>query len=57
MRRAFSAFAALLFTIALSYNAFAGVADRTLDIYWVDVEGGGASARWMSINSITTAST
>ncbi len=26
-----------------SATAFAGLADRTLDIYWVDVEGGGAT--------------
>ncbi len=31
---------AFLFTVAV---ASAGLADRTLDIYWVDVEGGGAT--------------
>src|SRR5829696_6652008 len=43
MKRAFSTFAVLLFTLAVACNALAGVADRMLDIYWVDVEGGGAT--------------
>jgi beta-lactamase superfamily II metal-dependent hydrolase len=30
-------------TLLLTATAFAGLADRTLDIYWVDVEGGGAT--------------
>ncbi|HEX8296291.1 MAG TPA: MBL fold metallo-hydrolase [Chthoniobacteraceae bacterium] len=35
-------FTVLLFILAAA-SAWAGLADRTLDIYWVDVEGGGAT--------------
>ena len=41
MRRAFLPFTALLFILAFACGTLAG--DRTLDIYWVDVEGGGAT--------------
>lgn len=34
---------AFLSALLLCASAFAGLADRTLDIYWVDVEGGGAT--------------
>ncbi len=34
---------AVCFTLLLTAAAPAGLADRTLDIYWVDVEGGGAT--------------
>jgi competence protein ComEC len=43
MRPAFLRFAALIFTLTLACETLAGLADRTLDIYWVDVEGGGAT--------------
>ena len=43
MRPAFLRFAALLFTIILACKMPADGADRTLDIYWIDVEGGGAT--------------
>jgi competence protein ComEC len=43
MRPAFLRFAALIFTLILACDTLAGLADRTLDIYWVDVEGGGAT--------------
>jgi hypothetical protein len=32
-----------LFLVLLAFTAHAGSADRTLDIYWIDVEGGGAT--------------
>jgi competence protein ComEC len=34
---------AATFIFLITSTAFAGLADRTLDIYWVDVEGGGAT--------------
>jgi hypothetical protein len=33
----------LLFLPLLAFTARAGLADRTLEIYWIDVEGGGAT--------------
>ncbi len=41
--KTFSPSLAAALLIALAATTFAGVADRTLDIYWVDVEGGGAT--------------
>src|SRR5688500_18665656 len=38
-----STFLAVLLTLSLVSASFAGAADRTLDIYWVDVEGRGAT--------------
>ena len=43
MRTVFLRFAALLFTLTLAWKIPAEAADRTLDIYWIDVEGGGAT--------------
>src|SRR5687768_9476128 len=43
MRSAFLRFAALLFTLTLAWKMPARAADRPLDIYWIDVEGGGAT--------------
>ncbi|HET6406809.1 MAG TPA: MBL fold metallo-hydrolase [Chthoniobacteraceae bacterium] len=43
MRPAFFRFASLLFTLTVACIMTAGAADRTLDIYWIDVEGGGAT--------------
>ncbi|MCI0745943.1 MAG: MBL fold metallo-hydrolase [Verrucomicrobia subdivision 3 bacterium] len=36
-------FAALVGIFCCVFQAFAGVADRTLDIYWIDSEGGGST--------------
>ncbi|HEV7868851.1 MAG TPA: MBL fold metallo-hydrolase, partial [Chthoniobacteraceae bacterium] len=43
MKPAPSTFLSVLLTLVLATSTFGGVADRTLDIYWVDVEGGGAT--------------
>jgi competence protein ComEC len=43
MRPAFLRFAALLLIVILAWRMPAEGADRTLDIYWIDVEGGGAT--------------
>jgi competence protein ComEC len=43
MRPAFLRFAALLFTLTLASKIPAHAADRPLDVYWIDVEGGGAT--------------
>ncbi|MDB6151438.1 MAG: beta-lactamase domain protein, partial [Chthoniobacter sp.] len=43
MKPAHSTFHSVLLTLVFATSTFAGVADRTLDIYWVDVEGGGAT--------------
>src|SRR5215207_6919611 len=43
MRTTFIRFAALLFTLTLAWKMPASAVDRALDIYWIDVEGGGAT--------------
>jgi beta-lactamase superfamily II metal-dependent hydrolase len=43
MNRTASPFVAALISFFMSAAAFADLADGTLDIYWVDVEGGGAT--------------
>lgn len=43
MRNLPARLAAACFLLVLAGSAVAGLADRTLDIYWVDVEGGGAT--------------
>src|SRR5688500_12291467 len=43
MKPAFLRLAFLLFTLILVCSMPAGAADRTLDIYWIDVEGDGAT--------------
>jgi beta-lactamase superfamily II metal-dependent hydrolase len=43
MNSLLSHLAVVCFSLFTGASAFAGLADRTLDIYWVDVEGGGAT--------------
>jgi competence protein ComEC len=43
MKPAPSTFLSVFLTLVLATSTLGGVADRTLDIYWVDVEGGGAT--------------
>ena len=43
MRPPFLRIATLLFSLTLAWTRPAEAADRTLDIYWIDVEGGGAT--------------
>ena len=43
MNHSLSRFVAAGFLLLVTATAFAGLADRTLEIYWVDVEGGGAT--------------
>jgi beta-lactamase superfamily II metal-dependent hydrolase len=43
MRATSSAFFAIVLTLVSASGTLGGVADRTLDVYWVDVEGGGAT--------------
>src|SRR5215207_10497049 len=43
MRTTFIRFAALLFTLTVAWKMPVEAADRGLDIYWIDVEGGGAT--------------
>ena len=43
MNHSHSRLVAACFSLLITTMAFAGLADRTLEIYWVDVEGGGAT--------------
>jgi competence protein ComEC len=43
MRAIPSSFIAILLSLVAATTSSGGAADRTLDIYWVDVEGGGAT--------------
>jgi len=43
MNSIFRRFSVPLIALFAAHSASAGLADRTLDIYWVDVEGGGAT--------------
>lgn len=43
MKSSLSTFTVSFLTLLVTATTFAGPADRTLDIYWVDVEGGGAT--------------
>lgn len=43
MNKLFSRFIAHGLLLAFAFSAAAGLADKTLDIYWIDVEGGGAT--------------